>query len=1070
MGHFTSGVIDALTSAVAAIANLTTTELVATNSTTTNLYVSGSARIGSGTGVVQATNGVVAAISNGSDGQVLKIVGAVPAWGADLTGSGGGSSAWATTTDSLAVYPSTTSNVILVGTNATSTTGNILEVKGNTLLRGNQTTQGIAAASTFTATSSAATSTFGGGLSVLNFTQTGSATSTGSSGWNIAAGCYAINNQCLSFSTLAGQISLTSQVTGTLPVASGGTGSTTLSGILKGNGTSQIATAVGGTDYEFPLTFNSPFSRAGNAISLSTSGDWSGTLTGFTAAQLIALGFSTTSADTWKSTRNFFATTSADYYLTQNQGASYSTTSANYWLTTKSTTNVAEGGNLYYTANRVAGVIAGTTTTALAEGSNLYFTNARADTRVAAAIAGTTTDALAEGSNNKYFTNARADARINATSTIGTLTSAPSLSTLATSLTGFLKATAGVLSTALIDLTSNITGILPVGNGGTGWASLASGAIPYGNGSAAVATTTAGTAGQVLALLNGVPTWTATTTLSTITGVLAAGGGGTGIGNPSAAGILLGSYAGGSWQQLATSSLGLLTTNVAEGSNLYFTNTRFDNRLSATTSLPNIITLANLASVGSITATSLNVLGTSQFANSSNFFGLTSFGATGTTTIATNGTISTPSIIATAATLTSATSTFLFASIASASSAAFGATATSTFSSSGVLSLAGGPNGPLDARNGVVSATTSIAALYGGTGQTSVTTGDLLYGSATNAWSKLGIGTGGYVLGIAGGLPAWIATTTLSTISGTLSGTQLDGVFGSNGILARTTTGTYASRTLTGTANQITVANGDGIAGNPILSFPSLLSFTQSSSTRQSIFDRLYVGDTATTTILGSATSTFGAGISASYLNVTGTGAMSTFARGIDLAGGCYSINGTCIGGGSGGVGSGTQGQFAFYNVAGTSLTATSTLFLAQNMSLGIGTTTPVGALSIYGDTLFAGTSRYANFGTTTGALGYGFRDNAGTLEFKNQNGTWQGVTTATSGPSFSVNKNNSDQTVSTAAATKLTWSTEAFDTNNNFANDKFTPTVPGKYVFYLNVFCTNSTDNCGALIYKNGS
>ena len=95
-------------------------------------------------------------------------------------------------------------------------------------------------------------------------------------------------------------------------------------------------------------------------------------------------------------------------------------------------------------------------------------------------------------------------------------------------LTGFLKAVGGVVSTALVDLASNVTGILPVGNGGTGWASIAAGAIPYGNGASAFATTTAGTAGYVLAYLNGIPTWTATTTLSTISGTLAVGSGGTG--------------------------------------------------------------------------------------------------------------------------------------------------------------------------------------------------------------------------------------------------------------------------------------------------------------------------------------------------------------------------------------------------------------------------------------------------------------------------------------------------------------------------------------------------------------
>ena len=81
-------------------------------------------------------------------------------------------------------------------------------------------------------------------------------------------------------------------------------------------------------------------------------------------------------------------------------------------------------------------------------------------------------------------------------------------------LSGFLKATAGALSTALINLASDITGILPVGNCGTGWANIAASAIPYGNGSDALATTTTGTGGYVLAYLNGVPAWTATTTFS----------------------------------------------------------------------------------------------------------------------------------------------------------------------------------------------------------------------------------------------------------------------------------------------------------------------------------------------------------------------------------------------------------------------------------------------------------------------------------------------------------------------------------------------------------------------------
>lgn len=52
--------------------------------------------------------------------------------------------------------------------------------------------------------------------------------------------------------------------------------------------------------------------------------------------------------------------------------------------------------------------------------------------------------------------------------------------------------------------------------------------------------------------------------------------------------------------------------------------------------------------------------------------------------------------------------------------------------------------------------------------------------------------------------------------------------------------------------------------------------------------------------------------------------------------------------------------------------------------------------------------------------------------------------------PIFSVHKNGTNQTgVVTATFTKLTWSTEKFDTNNDFASDKFSPTVAGKYKLF---------------------
>ena len=179
-----------------------------------------------------------------------------------------------------------------------------------------------------------------------------------------------------------------------------------------------------------------------------------------------------------------------------------------------------------------------TTTDGLAQGTiNKYYSTLL----FAADLAGTTTDALAQGSVNKYYANSLVQAFVHSSTTIPktytantfaalqTITNASTTNLTASyasstqgffgslaigNFSGFLKATAGAVASALINLASDVTGTLGVGNGGTGWANIAASAIPFGNGSGALATTTAGTNGSVLAYLNGIPTWTATTTFS----------------------------------------------------------------------------------------------------------------------------------------------------------------------------------------------------------------------------------------------------------------------------------------------------------------------------------------------------------------------------------------------------------------------------------------------------------------------------------------------------------------------------------------------------------------------------
>jgi hypothetical protein len=480
----------------------------------------------------------------------------------------------------------------------------------------------------------------------------------------------------------------------------------------------------------------------------------------------------------WKLTRNFFSTTSADYWetqqtarsaddltnnsiedlsdvaaITENYGdlfawngsawADFATSTLAIALSDTTGTLGATRGGTGLSSITAAGILLGNyagtgwqqlststlglLTSNVAEGSNLYYTDARVQTYLDtvakgfffsttsaqhfanAGLAFSTTSTDTWKSERNFFSTTSAQYFVDASTTIPKTYSANTFSALQTfsaasttnisatyasstrgffgslsigNLSGFLKATAGAISTALVDLANDITGVLGVANGGTGWSNVASGAVVLGNGTGSLATTSAGTNGQVLALVGGTPMWVATTTLLTISGTLAAGSGGTDITNPSAAGILIGSYAGGSWQQVATSSLNINSDNLVQGSsNLFYSNSLVQSFIHSSSTIPK----------------------------------------------------------------------------------------------------------------------------------------------------------------------------------------------------------TYA-------ANSFTGAN----------AFTALSSFTQASSSLFSVTSRLYVGDTSTTTILGSATSTFGAGLQTSYLNVTGTTATSTFARGVDLAGGCFAVNGTCVGSASG--------------------------------------------------------------------------------------------------------------------------------------------------------------------------
>jgi len=75
----------------------------------------------------------------------------------------------------------------------------------------------------------------------------------------------------------------------------------------------------------------------------------------------------------------------------------------------------------------------------------------------------------------------------------------------------------------------------------------------------------------------------------------------------------------------------------------------------------------------------------------------------------------------------------------------------------------------------------------------------------------------------------------------------------------------------------------------------------------------------------------------------------------------------------------------------------------------------------------------------------------------------------STAAPAFSA-RNNTTQSFTTGVITKVTFGTEDFDTNSNFASSRFTPTVEGYYQINGVLYSQGTAATYGyCFIYKNG-
>ncbi|HYD92896.1 MAG TPA: hypothetical protein VEB18_00325 [Candidatus Paceibacterota bacterium] len=1053
-----------------------------------------------GTGLTSYTQGDIlyadaggnlAKLGIGSAGQVLKVSGGLPAWGSDLTsGGGGGAGAWATTSDSLAIYPTDTTNVVIVGNSATTTSNSILEVfgrsyfsnvvgigttspgallsvAGNAIINGLTTVYGGINAPIYTATSTTATSTLPnlslsrlsiGGDFITDFVGTG----------------LALSGSTLT-TTLGTTIDLASEVSGVLSVSNGGTGWGSIQSgtLLYGNGTGALATTTAGTagnilallngvptwtasstflleseaDSESELealladvtnvftnndgtladddlTNNSLEDLSDVATMTKNFGDllyWNGSAwtdiatssLGIVTSAITAIGpagqtadgptvtFATSTGSFNGLTTGLTITGSGDTLtfapslsgtldnagltnstisyggVTLSLGGSDATPAFNLadatglpistgvsglgtgvaaFLETPSSANLASAvtdetgtGSLVFSAGPTfTGTVNATNLTV---SSNLTGGDIRANQDIFTSGAGddlwlgNTTQGSANiqlyASGLGYFSG---NVGIGTTSpyaplsVVGqavaeyfTATSMAATSTLPnasimnfsigddyfTDLVGTGLALSGsTLTTTLgiaVDLASEVTGILPVGNGGTGWAAVQSGALLYGNGSSALATTSAGTAGNILALLNGVPTWTASSTflleaetdteselealLTDVTNVFTNNDGAladddltnNSIEDLSDVAAMTENYGdllywnGSAWADIATSSLGLLTNAV------------------------------------------------------------TAIGPTGQT--------------ADGPTVTFATSTGSFNGLTTAITiAGSGDTLTFTPSLSGTLTVAGG-----------------------GTGAASFTDNRILTGNGTSALSaEANLTFDGSLLTVTGNASTTQLTTTESTYLATTGGnvgigtttpsTKLDVngyvmIEGQNRLVfeqytSTTNHGPWIAYSSSNDSLDIVSGfnpNTNGLGNGGGIRFGIASGATWAA--RMVLDPNGYLGIGTTTP--------------GSLLSLNGianfTTATTTFysTGGINLAAGCFAIGGTCVGGGSGSgtVGSGTTGQFPYYAANGTTLTATSSLFMATSGNIGIGTTTPEAKVQITDGSLEIANSLGGDFG-----------------------------------------------------------------------------------------------------------
>lgn len=297
---------------------------------------------------------------------------------------------------------------------------------------------------------------------------------------------------------------------------------------------------------------------------------------------------------------------------------------------------------------------------------------------------------------------------------------------------------------------------------------------------------------------------------------------------------------------------------------------------------------------------------------------------------------------------------------------------------------------PLNITGTVISLTGTVAATNGGTGTSTVTTGDLLYGSAANTWSKLPLGAAykALIVNASGTQVEWnaIPLNQTTAVSGQLSvsnggtgASTLTGYISGNGTSAFTASATIPTTDLSGTISNLQLANSSITVNGSTISLGGSATVTAVNPNALTIGTGLsgtsYNGSAAVTIAIDSTVATL-TGIQ-TFTNKSISGSTNTLSDigNSSLTNSSITINGNLVSlGGSTTVTANTTNAVTFNNsgsgdASGTTFNGSAARTISYN-TLGAPSTSGTGAtgtwgISISGNAATATTATTATSATT---------------------------------------------------------------------------------------------------------